>query len=92
MKSCGRAQVHGFQKVENKKERRKYKQCRVNGKNMSQHRYLMQKNLGRELKSHEHVHHINNDPLDNRLENLILIPISEHSKITCRDHDNFKRK
>jgi hypothetical protein len=37
-----------------------------------QHRRIMSDKLGRRLESHENVHHINGDKLDNSLENLEL--------------------
>lgn len=42
------------------------------------HRYLMEQKIGRKLRSDEHVHHINHNKLDNRLENLELLTASEH--------------
>lgn len=37
------------------------------------HVYLMEKHLGRCLEKNEHVHHINQDRLDNRIENLKIV-------------------
>ncbi|MBI5289900.1 MAG: HNH endonuclease [Chloroflexi bacterium] len=45
-----------------------------------EHRYLMEQHLGRYLELNEHVHHINHDRSDNRLENLMLIDPVEHAK------------
>ena len=44
------------------------------------HRYLIEQQLERKLRQDEHVHHINFDRQDNRLENLILLSVSEHMK------------
>ena len=45
-----------------------------------EHRVVMEEKLGRSLETHEHVHHINHDPSDNRIENLELTTNSEHRK------------
>ena len=46
-----------------------------------EHRHLMSQKLGRVLERHEHVHHLNNNGLDNRIENLQLLTNSEHRKL-----------
>lgn len=43
-----------------------------------EHRLVMAAVLGRYLGSHEIVHHINEDPFDNRPENLVVVSRAQH--------------
>lgn len=56
----------------------RYKAIKVNGKKIDEHRYIMQKHLGRKLSFNEIVHHKNNNPRDNRIDNLEVISRGNH--------------
>jgi hypothetical protein len=45
-----------------------------------EHRVIMEKQLGRHLYPFEKVHHINGDPSDNRIENLVVISQRQHAR------------
>ena len=45
------------------------------------HRRIMEEHLGRKLKPWEDVHHINEIHNDNRIENLEVLPHSDHMKL-----------
>jgi len=46
-----------------------------------EHRFVIEKHLGRYLQKKEVVHHINGNKTDNRLENLMIMNVSEHAKM-----------
>lgn len=78
--------------IEHKKENYNHKTYKENGYNVlfingynkkgnvKEHRLIMENHLKRKLKPNEVVHHINEIKTDNRLENLKVMTISEHSK------------
>jgi len=48
---------------------------------INEHMYLMEKKIGRRIKSTEIVHHKNENKIDNRMSNLILMTRAEHCKL-----------
>ncbi len=53
-------------------------------------RALMEAHLGRELSSDEIVHHVNEDPSDDRVENYELLSRAEHLALHRSGHDRSR--
>jgi hypothetical protein len=61
---------------------------RVDGRRRAAHlhRLIMERHLGRKLGRFEVVHHKNHDPKDNRIENLEVMSLGDHTRLHCRGH------
>lgn len=91
VKFCSRkckqiAMKTGFTKWSFQKETKNFgsnprKRIQVNKVRFYEHRKIMEEQLGRKLEKWEHVHHINEDPTDNRIENLMVLSNRQHGKI-----------
>lgn len=56
----------------------------IDGMYRLEHRYFVEKLLGRELEDYEHIHHLNGIKDDNRLENLkVVINKNHYGEIKC---------
>lgn len=52
-----------------------------NGNYRPKHRVVMEQAIGRPLKRHEHVHHVDGDKTNNQLDNLLLLTNYQHNKL-----------
>lgn len=59
---------------------RGYREFERDGVTVLEHREVMERVLGRPLARHEHVHHIDRNPLNNAPENLMLVTNRTHKK------------
>ena len=83
-KRCGcltkRGNFHNHWKGGRNLMKNGYIRIRINGSYIYEHRHIMEKFLKRSLNKFEHIHHLNNNKTDNRLENLQLINKRDHDK------------
>lgn len=86
----GKGKNHSAWKGGKRLNKKGYIIVRVNGKDVLEHRYIVEKNIGRPLEDYEHVHHLNGIKYDNRIENLVLIDGSVHQIVTALE-EKIKR-
>lgn len=66
-----------------------YKMIKVDGKNVPEHRHIIEQHLSRKLSDDEVVHHINGDKKDNRIENLQVMTKKEHLQFHHNNETRF---
>lgn len=66
----------------------------INNKITFLHRYIWEKHNGKQPKGYE-VHHVDDNPANNKIDNLILLTKAEHCKVTWtgkKHSDESKKK
>ena len=58
-----------------------YRYICFEGTRIAEHRHLVQQREGRKLASNEVVHHVDGDPINNDLSNLVILTRSEHNRL-----------
>jgi hypothetical protein len=61
---------------------RGYRELKIDGRTVKEHRFVMEQHLGRKLAPAEDIHHINGVKTDNRVENLLIVDHGKHSTLT----------
>ena len=69
-----------------------YREIRVDGRVVKEHRAIMERHLGRALLPTEDIHHINGVKSDNRVENLQVIDRGAHTVLTNASRDYSARR
>ena len=88
--TCGKSCALRLRKKPILSPRTRYRRTKIDGKMHNEHRFIMQQHLGRPLLSSEVVHHVNENTLDNRIENLSVMTHKEHAEHHNRKHPQFK--
>ena len=75
---------HYLFKANGSKRKDGYIRYHDRGNRVYLHRKIIEDSIGRKLLDYEEVHHINNDPSDNRIENLMLVTSIDHLKLHAK--------
>lgn len=62
------------------------------GKLVAEHRKIMAAMLGRELRAHEHVHHLDGNPANNDPSNLSILSPGAHSRLHAQEDGRGARE